>query len=496
MTEASPARLESEMAPAPFFFLCVLSLKVRAPQPTFNAASTKTGPLGTDVRNDPAVIVNEIGERAYEAISGVSKFLATTEIDKMPVDKALRAMQRDVDMLDQAVASKPKLSASSVLILGSTVFISATAPFLLTEKLVEFLVPSMSALCAAVGLSAEYRGKVEVARGKEIAAITLQAAAEAESFVAQAERAKAIVPLCVGFSATLSAFALLCPVFVAEVSRAFLIAPINEIYLICPTLAVLSAAVASLATQESIYLSSQAIGVGARRFASSSTVGRTWLSATEQIEVSSERSQLKWRSLVFTVLPSPLLAIIFPGPISLRATVAAASAAAQAAYSLAQVEYSLARAMDSVALKSRCAAVSDTYANQGARSGAILPFTSAISGFCAAVTVAVVELLPLMHSVPMQSATSVLFPGIGAIVAASASVSKARCEIDATAATEAARQIASTENSNEIRPELTVLELVRIVARPSLQRIRNICRAIVGKISSIMQRQPAGVKSM
>jgi len=32
--------------------------------------------------------------------------------------------------------------------------------------------------------------------------------------------------------------------------------------------------------------------------------------------------------------------------------------------SLARVEYTLARAVDAVALKSRCAAVSDTYANQ------------------------------------------------------------------------------------------------------------------------------------
>jgi len=31
---------------------------------------------------------------------------------------------------------------------------------------------------------------------------------------------------------------------------------------------------------------------------------------------------------------------------------------------LARVEYTLARAVDAVALKSRCAAVSDTYANQ------------------------------------------------------------------------------------------------------------------------------------
>ena len=56
-----------------------------------------------------------------------------------------------------------------------------------------------------------YVGKTAVSRGKEVAAITLQAAAESEAILAQAERAKAVVPLCVGLSATASAFALLAP---------------------------------------------------------------------------------------------------------------------------------------------------------------------------------------------------------------------------------------------------------------------------------------------
>ena len=64
--------------------------------------------------------------------------------------------------------------------------------------------------------------------------------------------------------------------------------------------------------------------------------------------------------------------------------------------------YAIALGADAVALKSRQAAVSDTYANQGARAGAILPFTSATASLCAAVTVAVVELLPIIPSVFAQ----------------------------------------------------------------------------------------------
>ena len=334
----------------------------------------------------------------------------------------------------------------------------------------------MSALSAAIGLSAEYNGKTEVARGKEVAAVTLQAAAEAEEYLAQAERAKAIVPLCVGVATCFSAFALLAPALATELSPKFGVTVITEIYLICPLIAVLSAAVAALATQESISLCSSAIGLGARRFASADDVGRSWLSATEQISRSTIRNKEKWISFAISVLPAPLLALIYPGSLAPRAIVAAAAAAAQAAYSLSRVEYTIARAVDAVALKSRCAAISDTYANQGARAGAILPFTSALSGLCAATTVAVVELLPFIHSPLLQSATCIAFPGIGALIAAAASVSKARCEVDARAATSAATQIAGRKDNdefNELSPMQTVIELVRSLVRPSAQRLSS-----------------------
>ena len=60
--------------------------------------------------------------------------------------------------------------------------------------------PYPSAMIVAIGLAATC-----------FSTVTLQAAAEAEVRLAQAERAKAVVPLCVGVSATASAFALLAP---------------------------------------------------------------------------------------------------------------------------------------------------------------------------------------------------------------------------------------------------------------------------------------------
>ena len=101
-------------------------------------------------------------------------------------------------MTPTLTSSRSQLTSVELLVLTSTVLISASAPWLLPVKLVELIVPSMAALSAAIGLSAEYVGKTAVSRGKEVAAVTLQAAAESEAVLAQAERAKAVVALCVG----------------------------------------------------------------------------------------------------------------------------------------------------------------------------------------------------------------------------------------------------------------------------------------------------------
>ena len=378
-------------------------------------------------------------------------------------------------MLDQAAGATPQLSALELAILSTTVGVSFFSPYVLSAKIVEVLVPSMSALTASIGFSSEYIGKVAVSRGKEVAAITLQAAAESELYLAQAERSKAIIPLCVGIGATTAAFALLAPALVADLAaRGIGLAVITEVYLICPLFAVLAAAIAALAAQESSSLANRAMGVGARRFASSQEVGRTWLSATEQITAGVERSKSKWTSFSLGVLPAPVIAILTPGPLSYKAIVAAAVVAAQCAYSLARAEYTLAAAVESVALKSRSAAISDTYANQGARAGSILPFTSALSGLCAATTVAVVEVLPLVGSAtgPIgESVVTVIFPAVGALIAAAASISKARCEVDAEAATAASQQLASVK-SQEKDPFQTTAELVRLTVKSTRQRIR------------------------
>ena len=109
---------------------------------------------------------------------------------------------------------------------------------------------------------------------------------------------------------------------------------------------------------------------------------------------------------------------------------------------------------------------------QGARAGAILPFTSATASLCAAVTVAVVEVLPLLPNLVAQSATAVVFPLFGSLVAAAASVSKARCEVDAEAATAAANELSSVDGDEPINPIGSTVELTRLAVRPILSNLR------------------------
>lgn len=444
-----------------------------------------------------------IGDAAYETVGNLAKTLVNIEktvderrepgvtrrTEEEQVTLALKRMQRDMSMLDLAAGATPQLSPVELVILSSTVGVAFFSPYAFSAKVVEVLVPSCTALVAAIGFSAEYIGKVAVSRGKEVAATTLQAAAEAELYLAQAERAKAIIPLCVGIGATAAAFSLLAPALVADLAaKGFGIGLATEVYLFSPLIAVLAASVAALAAQESLALANRAIGVGARRFASSTEVGRTWLSQTEQITANTERAKQKWTSFSLGVLPAPLLAILLPGTLSFKAIVAAATAAAQAAYSLARAEYTLSAAVESVALKSRSAAIADTYANQGARAGAILPFTSALSGLAAATTVAVVEVLPLIGTPFGESLVCVVFPALGALIAAAASISKARCEVDATAATAAATQLASVKGQERdpFRATAELIQLTIKAVRTSMTP-RSIVRWLRNKLSWLLR---------
>lgn len=401
-----------------------------------------------------------------------------------------------MQLLDRVAGQKPQLSALEFTLLFSAVASCISGPLILGGQLAEFIAPSAAALAAAIGVGAEYTGKVAVADGKEIAAASIQCAAEAEGFLANAERAKAVTPLCVGIGATAATLALLVPVLLdaivenaADVNT-FVLA--SEIYLCCPLIGVLAAAVAALALQETKSFSSLAIGVGNRRFARSGLVGRTWLSSTELIGRKSQSAITKWRSFAFSVLPAPIIGSLVPGALPTKAIVVAALAAAQSAFCLAQCEYTLGRATDAVALKARSAAVCDTYANQGARSAAILPFTSALSGLCAAATAAIVE-LPFIERLAVTATPSSVFleiiaisafPAFSALFAAAASVSKARCEVDAEAAMQAASTMALPYDDENDDPILQPLKGVWELILLTVNSIRDESKRFIRRVGS------------
>ena len=422
----------------------------------------------------------DAGQRALNVVTRVVDIIGGTEQGKIrggrEINAAIMRITNDMNILDEAAGQTPQLTRLELTLLAMTVFVSGTSPLLLDARVTEVLVPSMAAVSAAVSISAEYVGKVAISNGKEVAAVAIQAAAEAEALLATAERTKAVVPLCVGVATTASAFALLVPAMVAEISLKHGLRVVEEVYLICPLIAVLAAAVAGLAMQESRQQAGRAASTGNRRFASSDQVNVSWLSATEQIYRASDRNTRRWVTFAGAVLLAPVLGVFTPGTLAFKAIVTSAIASAQAAYYITLAEYSIAEATNAVAVKARTAALADTYANQGSRAGAVLPFTSALAGLCAAASAAVIELVPLISAVELQSLLAIIFPTGATMFAAAASVSKARCEVDANAASAAVSQLASSITTNSPTgedggPWQNVLSLIRLTARTSWKRV-------------------------
>ncbi|KAL3772870.1 hypothetical protein ACHAWU_000527 [Discostella pseudostelligera] len=405
--------------------------------------------------------------------------------DQTTITAALKTIENDMAILDVLASLQPQLSGTEVGLLLGAIVVSGVGPiFFPGTSVTEVLAPAAAAFTASITIGSEYIGRVAVADGKEIAANTIQCAAEAEALLANAERVKAITPLCVGVGATCASFALLTPAIIDVLNIGNSVIMIAELYLLCPLVSVLAAAVANLALEETRGYASQAINVGVRRFSKRTAVGRTWLSSVEQIQKASVSKTDRWWSFASSVLPAPIIGSIVGGPsLSAKCIVVAALAAAQSAYFLAQAEGVLARATDAVALKARSAAVCDTYANQGARNSAILPFTSALSAFCAAATAATVE-LPFIDTISSLYGTMgevvvvSTFPLLSSAFAAAAAVSKARCEVDAEAAAQAASTLAleymdGSGDDPVLRPFREVRELVRLAVTSGWRSIRK-----------------------
>ena len=373
-------------------------------------------------------------------VGGMLMARAGTEamVSGQPVVLALQKLREDIDQIDEQVGRKPRLGAAEGLTLLSSAALAAASPVVWSEKVVEVLIPGCSLLVAAIGVSAEYVGRTATASGKEIAARSTRTAMESEALLASAERSKAILPLTVGASAAAAAFSLVLPAFLARFSSSGVVQA--ELLLVCPAVALAAAAVAGLARLECFAWSDAARAMGRSRFAPRAS----WQSQRDTAYLREAAEKKRWATFLWSVLPAPLLALALPGALQFKAIVATNVAAAQAAFYFASSENAVARATAAVALRGRTAAVAETYASQASRVSALLPFTSALIGLCAAFSAIFVEVQPV---------ASTIFPTLGALVAAAAQVSKACCEADAEAAKSAADTLKFNEaNSPDFKP--------------------------------------------
>eukprot|EP00579_Thalassiosira_antarctica_P029473 CAMPEP_0202029820 /NCGR_PEP_ID=MMETSP0905-20130828/64177_1 /ASSEMBLY_ACC=CAM_ASM_000554 /TAXON_ID=420261 /ORGANISM="Thalassiosira antarctica, Strain CCMP982" /LENGTH=297 /DNA_ID=CAMNT_0048593597 /DNA_START=134 /DNA_END=1024 /DNA_ORIENTATION=+ len=220
--------------------------------------------------------------------------------DSILITSALQTLEKDMAVLDNVASSQVQLSRTEVGLLLGAVLASGMGPIL---GVTEVLAPAAAAFTASITMGSEYIGRVAVADGKEIAANTIQAAAEAEGFLASAERVKAISPLCVGVCVTFASFALITPTIIDALGIDNSITSMTELYLFCPLVSVLSASVSNLALEETRGFATSAANVGQRRFSKNNKIGKNWVSSSEQVQRNSRAKTERWWSFAGSVLP-------------------------------------------------------------------------------------------------------------------------------------------------------------------------------------------------
>ena len=450
----------------------------------------------------PTTFVEDAGNFACETVLGFSQNIVgfvgkSGEVDyDRTVSNAIKRIKSDTESLDNLVASKAQLSTRDLSWLSASSAVAIIAPFALELELAKLITPCATFVCALVGLWSEYVGKTANCNAKEMVKITEQTAMEAEALVASALRAKTILPLCVGVSITARSFALLAPTLIENFAEDITTQASTELYLVMPLISVLGAAIAGLAFQDVQQLCNRAINTGTRRFSKSTSVGDQWISATELVLAEAETNNNKLWYFATATVPAPLFAALCPTSLSVKAIVAATAAAAQAAYYLNDAEYELARAEDAVALKVRAKAVANTYATQGYRSAAILPYTSALGGLAVPVSAALVEVTPLVSAGPgLLALVFGAFPTAAAAVAGAASISKARCQVNAAASKNAVENFADASlratdrnQKGSLDPIITVFTLIKLTLNSSLQAARRGVKKPLAALRRFLER--------
>mmetsp|Transcript_54179 Transcript_54179/g.123442 ORF Transcript_54179/g.123442 Transcript_54179/m.123442 type:complete len:464 (-) Transcript_54179:282-1673(-) len=435
------------------------------------------------VRQTPVIRSPNGAMARHRTLPRLQDTTAPYDSDKT-IQAAVDLVEQDSKILDKVVNARSQMTAPESAILIASASAAALAPALVGPKVVEVFVPAVGALIASIGFSSEYLGRQAMSRGKENSALTIQSATECELIIAQAERIKAPVPFMVGIGVSGVALALVMPELFANVAAHpnWLIG-FPQFMLFAVPLGVTWAAVVAADALERMRIK-------CREAINSVAPGGK---PTEVVPKYENAEKIK--TFFKAVLPGPILAVVCPAPhgmgIAFTTLLWTAIAALQGAYCLVVAEAELARAVDRQTLTARQAAVSEQYANQGCRNGSILPFTSSLGGICAAGAAAATEFLPLIERFelkPLECLITGFFPAIGVLFASSASVAKARCEIDAEAALKASKSFGELPKDGKsvpfgdgvMEPVAALKNLMKVSTKATLNRGKELASGIFG----------------
>eukprot|EP00617_Octactis_speculum_P025646 CAMPEP_0185769818 /NCGR_PEP_ID=MMETSP1174-20130828/56019_1 /TAXON_ID=35687 /ORGANISM="Dictyocha speculum, Strain CCMP1381" /LENGTH=392 /DNA_ID=CAMNT_0028455025 /DNA_START=309 /DNA_END=1487 /DNA_ORIENTATION=+ len=370
-------------------------------------------------------------------------------------------------VLEKVVGEKYTIPVLETSILSSVVLFSATSNYLFEYETVEVFVPIFAAFSAGLSFASECIGRKSTAEAEVIGNNVRIETSEAAQNMARALNAKSIIPLCVTVATAASIVNALIPALLVK-SHCVLPELVKDALLITfPIVAIIACDVAELASIETL-------SVCRDIFSKKNTVGDLELGqqSKNSIRDLKEGNKNLILDLAGTTLISPIIGILAPGSFATKCAICSAVAAMQCTYYLTTAEWGMCRGLDRYTLISRCATVSEAYANQGGRSLAVLPYTASLTALTAASSAAAMEAVPLIPNINLQAIATTVFPVLGALCAAASSVAKARCEVDAEAAKVAATAIQSNsrikqskagrDDDGVLQPGRRVLELLRL----------------------------------
>mmetsp|Transcript_21757 Transcript_21757/g.43670 ORF Transcript_21757/g.43670 Transcript_21757/m.43670 type:complete len:460 (-) Transcript_21757:239-1618(-) len=332
-----------------------------------------------------------------------TRSLAFPRQNTMKNSVLLDVLLQDVATLaSQADMLKNKATSFVFFTVLASVAASLVSPHAFDEKVTEVLIPTAASIIAVCTTAAEFKGKDATADAKEVAAVGLARAAQAEAYLAASERAKAIIPAMVGVSAGGAVSCLVFPILTAAgvaVSPALIAA--------CPVVSIAAAAWSAVAKANTMEKGNLAL----EKVDPDAIQGRS--AKRKPIE--------RMKELFLAVVPPTLIAFFLPGDLAFRCVIASAAAAAVVAKDLAEAETVVSEVTLKVSKISKAAAQADVFANRAVAESSVLPFTSAITLAATALSAAFVEVEPAVAS---------LMPAFGAVASGLGTVAAQRAEQD------------------------------------------------------------------